>query len=127
MGGDDELRLPALDKGAEPIAEQQRERFMQAQRGRLIIAVAVFKSPQVEKMPADEGIVVMKNTRIGIHYAGLVVLAESVLQREGQAEVAAAGERCEDQHFWPEGLQFLLLHRDHAATSPAYDAIGYPG
>ncbi len=96
MGGDDELRLPALDKGAEAIAEQQRERFMQAQRGRLIIAVAVFKSPQFEKVPTDEGIVVVKDMGIGIHYAGLVVLSESILQGEGQAEVAAAGERCED-------------------------------
>src|SRR6266700_2314550 len=91
-----QARSSALDKGAEAIAEQQRERFMQAQRGRLIITVVVFKSPQFEKVPANEGIVVVKDTGIGIHYAGLVVLSESILQGEGQAEVAAGGERCED-------------------------------
>ena len=127
MGSDDELRLLALDKGAEPIVEQQRECFMQAQRGRVIIAVAIFKSPQVGKVPTDDGIVVVKDTGMGIHYAGFVVLSESILQGECQAEVAAAGERCEDYHFRLEGLQFRLLHRDHVATSPANDTISYPG
>src|SRR6266566_2348011 len=79
MGGYDELRPLAFDKGAESIPEQQREHFMHAQRGRLSIAVAVLKPPQFEKVPANEGIVAMEDAGIRIHDAGFVVLTERIL------------------------------------------------
>src|SRR5438270_1780584 len=79
MGGYDELRLLVSDKGAKAIPEQQRQHFMHTQRGRLIIAVAVLKPPQFEKVPAGEGIVAMEDTGIRIHDVGFVVLTESIL------------------------------------------------
>src|SRR5215475_5800882 len=79
MGGYNELRSLAFDKGAESIPQQQREHFMHAQRGRLIIAVVVPKPPQFEKVPADEGIVAMRDTGIRIHDTGFVFLTQGIL------------------------------------------------